>query len=90
MVISQSRIESLIESWANIGSGFIISYLMWVFVVGPLWNLETTPLDNLGIVTLFTVTSVIRSYVWRRWFNAKLHRRLEHAFNNNQQGGVSQ
>lgn len=77
---SQSRLESMVESWANIGSGFFISLLMWSFVVAPLWGLDTSPLDNLGITGLFTVTSVLRSYVWRRWFNRRLHTKLEKVF----------
>lgn len=77
---SQSRIESMVESWANIGSGFFISLLMWVYVVSPIWDIETTPLDNLSIVCLFTVTSILRSYVWRRWFNRRLHAKLDKLF----------
>ena len=77
---SQSRIESLIEAWANIGSGFFISLFMWICVVTPLWGLKTSMLDNLGIVLLFTITSVLRSYVWRRWFNRRLHAKLEDIF----------
>lgn len=65
----QSKKGALVETALNIGSGFVISYLMWVFVVGPLFGLNTSLTDNLGITTLFTVTSVIRSYVWRRLFN---------------------
>ena len=77
-MISQSKIESAIETTLNIGSGFVISLLMWVYVVAPLWGLEVTYLDNFAITSLFTVTSVIRSYVWRRYFNQRLHRRLVH------------
>jgi hypothetical protein len=40
-----------------------------VWIVVPVWNLPVRPIDNLGITGLFTVVSVIRSYVWRRIFN---------------------
>ena len=53
----QSRRMSLIEQFANIGSGFIISSLLWHFVIQPLWNIETSVAENLQITTLFTLAS---------------------------------
>jgi len=73
-------LESFIEQCFNIGSGFFISLMLWVLVVAPLWDLEVTFLDNLEITGLFTVVSVARSYVWRRYFNKRLHRRLDKLF----------
>lgn len=64
----QSRRMSLIEQFANIGSGFVISSLMWHFVVQPFWNVETSIAENLQITTLFTVVSIARGYAWRRLF----------------------
>lgn len=65
----QTRLESAIESFLNIGSGFFISLAVWVYIVGPLFKIETTGTDNLAITSIFTITSIIRSYVWRRLFN---------------------
>lgn len=53
----------------NIGSGFFVSLVLWSLVVVPVWNLPVRMGDNLAITLLFTVVSVIRSYVWRRIFN---------------------
>lgn len=64
----QSRRMSLIEQFANIGSGFIISSILWHFVIQPLWNIETSVAENLQITTLFTVVSIARGYAWRRLF----------------------
>ena len=64
----QSRRMSLIEQFANIGSGFVISSLLWHFVIQPWWNIETSVAENLQITALFTVVSVIRGYAWRRTF----------------------
>lgn len=64
----QSRRMSLIEQFANIGSGFIISSPLWHFVIQPLWNIETSVAENLQITTLFTVVSIARGYAWRRLF----------------------
>lgn len=65
----QTRKGALIESLAGTAIGFIISVLVWQFIVNPLWNLHTGIIDNLSITLLFTVVSVIRSYYVRRVFN---------------------
>ena len=49
----QSRRMSLIEQFANIGSGFVISSLLWHFVIQPWWNIETSVAENLQITALF-------------------------------------
>lgn len=56
----------MIETFGNTFSGFALSYLLWVFVVAPLWELETTYADNFWITCIFTVLSLVRSYCWRR------------------------
>ncbi len=74
--MNQSRLESLIEASINIGSGFIVSLLLWTFVIVPVWNLPVNMSQNLIITGLFTVLSIVRSYIWRRFFNAGLHKRI--------------
>ena len=69
----QSRLSSLIEQFANIGSGFVISSLLWHFVVQPIWHIETSFAENLQITSLFTVVSIARGYAWRRTFNRRIH-----------------
>lgn len=71
----QTRLESGIESWANILSGFIISYLTWILIVPIFWpEHKSTYSTAFGIVILFTVASFIRSYLWRRFFENDLHK----------------
>lgn len=65
----QTKLQSLLESCLNIGSGFVISLIVWSYLVVPVWGLQVNMVDNLNITALFTVVSVIRSYVWRRFFN---------------------
>lgn len=65
----QSLRYSWIEVLSNIGSGFVISALLQQYVVVPVWHLQTSPMQNLGITVFFTVTSVIRSILFRRYFN---------------------
>ena len=66
----QSLKHSWMEVLANTGSSFIISALLQQFVVTPLWHLHTTFSQNFGITVFFTFTSVIRSILFRRYFNA--------------------
>jgi len=73
----QTRMESFIEAGANIASGFVLSLGVWMFVVMPLWGIELKLHDNLAITSIFTVTSLLRSYVWRRignWWALSAHR----------------
>ncbi len=60
---------SMVESLLGTAIGFVISVLVWQFVVNPLWGLKTTFGDNIAITVLFTVVSVIRSFYVRRFFN---------------------
>ena len=70
--MSQTRLGSLVEQLLNIGSGFVISCLLWEFAVKPIWHIKTDFAENLQITALFTVVSVVRGYTWRRFFNARL------------------
>lgn len=67
----QSRLHSAVESGTNVVIGFVISYLVWVIVVVPLYHLEVSHADNFTITCIFTVTSLVRGYVVRRFFNSK-------------------
>jgi len=72
--MEQTKVESSIESTVNIASGFIISLFIWAVVVTPLIKINILSLDdNITIVSIFTITSWLRSYYWRRFFNAGLH-----------------
>lgn len=74
--MSQTRLHSMLEQVLNVGSGFVISTLLWQFVIVPQWGIQTGMADNLKITSLFTLVSVIRGYAWRRWFNARVHKAL--------------
>jgi len=69
----QSRLESLLESSLNTASGFAVSFAAWRWVVVPLLGLPVDNAQNLIITGFFTVLSVARSYLWRRYFNGRLH-----------------
>jgi len=67
----QSKKESLKESLINTFLGFTIS-LAATFLVLPLFGIQSTVLKNLGITVCFTVISILRGYLIRRYFNKKL------------------
>ena len=70
--MNQTRLGSLIESLANIAIGFGINLIANLLVL-PLFGYQVTVGDAFGIGVVFTFISIVRSYVIRRWFNARLH-----------------
>lgn len=64
----QSRIGSLIESAANVAIGYGVAVASQLAIF-PLFGIHIPLADNLLIGVWFTVISLIRSYVIRRWFN---------------------
>lgn len=82
----QSRLQSLIEQLFNIGSGFVLSLMVWEFLVKPIWNLDTSFSENFSITCLFTVVSIVRSYLWRRAFN-RLNNKKKKAANEHSDRG---
>ncbi len=71
----QSRRESIIESWVNIGIGFSINFAA-NFAVLPLVGAQVSASQNFWIGCIFTAVSVCRSFVIRRWFNSGLQRAI--------------
>lgn len=69
----QSRIESFIETFADIGSGFIIAWLLLMFLE-PIYNMAD-PSDAFIVTCYFTGVSLIRRYFTRRIFNHYIKRR---------------
>ena len=66
--MSQTRLGSFIEAWGNVLVGFGINYAANLLVL-PLFGFKVTMTAALGIGVIFTVISVVRSYVLRRVFN---------------------
>lgn len=71
--MTQTRLGSLIESLINVLIGFGIS-LVITAVVLPAYGHAVTLVDNLQITLIFTIASIARSYLLRRYFNARIHR----------------
>lgn len=71
--MQQTRLGSLIESGMNIAIGYVVA-LASQLLIFPMFDIYIPLSDNMMIGAWFTVISLARSYVIRRWFNAKLHR----------------
>lgn len=72
----QSRLGSFLEACINTFSGFLLSLLLWVFVVVPVWELPVTMGENLLITGMFTALSIFRGYFWRRFFANTVHLKM--------------
>jgi hypothetical protein len=60
---------SIVEAKANIAIGFTINYFANLLIL-PLFGFESlTPAKNLAIGVLYTVISILRQFVLRRFFN---------------------
>ncbi len=64
----QPKKSSLLEMVLNQLSGMLIAYLAWLFIITPVYNIEVDSNENIEIVLIFTVISIIRGYIWRRTF----------------------
>lgn len=64
----QTKLGSFVEAWANIIVGFAINWTANMLVL-PLFGFHVTGTQAFGIGLIFTVISLVRSYVLRRWFN---------------------
>lgn len=64
----QSKLGSLIESLVNIFIGIAVSFAANLVVL-PIFGYPVTFWDGLGISLVFTIISLVRSYVIRRCFN---------------------
>jgi len=69
--MNQTKLETAIEVFCNYASGFIVAYLTYAFIVMPNLHLMASPF---WVTTLFTIISIMRTYLWRRFFNAELHK----------------
>lgn len=71
--MNQTRLESLIESCINVVIGLAISVVANALIF-PMFGFNPSGAQNVAISAIYTVISLTRQYVLRRWFNAKLHR----------------
>lgn len=66
--MSQTRLGSFIEAWANIVIGFSINWVANMLIL-PLFGFNIKPMAAFNMGLIFTVISLVRSYWLRRLFN---------------------
>ena len=66
----QSKKQSLIESLTSTTIGIIIGIVLNLTIL-PIFGYPVSLSDSLWISVIFTIVSIIRSYIIRRWFNSK-------------------
>lgn len=66
----QSKKQSLIETLTSVFVGWLIGVILNLTIL-PLFDYNITVIDSLWVSLIFTVVSVIRGYIIRRWFNSK-------------------
>ena len=59
--------RQLIESFIDVGSGFILAILIQLYIF-PFFGLYPTVWDSIGIALIFTIVSITRSWLWRLVF----------------------
>ena len=69
----QTKKQSFIESLSNVAIGYLIS-LLSLFIIFPVLGIESSASKNFIITLYFTLISIVRSYVLRRYFNKKIQK----------------
>ena len=73
----QTRRESLEEAFFNVAVGYVISVIA-CYLVLPRFGFDAGAIDSLAIGLVFTVISIVRSYVLRRFYEWGGIRRVLH------------
>jgi hypothetical protein len=63
--MKQSRLMTLFETVAGTALGFLVSFVIQYGICRH-YGLPLSTSDNLGIIGVFTIASLVRGYVWRR------------------------
>ena len=66
----QTKRQSLVESLTSTTIGIIIGIVLNLTIL-PVFGYPVSLSDSLWISVIFTIVSIIRSYIIRRWFNSK-------------------
>ncbi len=65
----QTKTASAVETLTDIGTGFCIAWGVYLWVVIPFVDLHSA----FTITCIFTAVSLVRRYLWRRFFARGLH-----------------
>ena len=62
--------KDIFESVIDVGSGFFLAIIIQLTVF-PLFDLHPTIFENFQITIIFTIVSMTRSALWRRFFRKR-------------------
>jgi len=62
--------RDIVESVIDVGSGFFLAIVIQLTVF-PLFDLHPTIFENFQIALIFTIVSMTRSALWRRFFRKR-------------------
>lgn len=68
----QSKTVSLIEASLNTLLGFVISMAFWPLIASAT-GIQYSNTQHISVVGLFTLISIARGFIVRRFFNNQLH-----------------
>jgi hypothetical protein len=63
-------VSDILESVIDVGSGYFLSIII-MLTIFPLFNLHPTIFENFQIALIFTMVSMTRSALWRRFFRKR-------------------
>lgn len=69
--MKQSKTQSLKETVISTFIGLAVSLITQI-IIFPLYGMEVSFNQNIQITIIFTVVSILRGYLVRRYFNRKL------------------
>jgi hypothetical protein len=69
--MTQTKLESFIETCINTAIGYVVALISQLLVF-PMMGIHVSISTNLEIGAWFTLISIVRGYIIRRWFNARL------------------
>lgn len=73
----QSRKHSFIESLVNVLIGYLVAVGSQI-VIFPMFGIHIPMSDNFIMGLWFTLISIIRSYLLRRWFTKRTEAHQQH------------
>jgi len=62
--------KDIFESMIDVGSGFFLAIIIQLTIF-PLFDLHPTIFENFQIAIIFTIVSMTRSALWRRFFRKR-------------------
>jgi hypothetical protein len=73
----QSKFESILESILNTMSAYVISTLVYYYLIPIIIDIKPNFVEANITVIVFTIISIVRNYIWRRVFNKRLSLKVQ-------------